>query len=251
MVPAIATVIFFVVFLLTELKVEQPILILGIFKKRLFSAAVIASMASTIGSSSAVFLVPFFLIQGLGLSATVVGTHMALLAAPSLILSPLSGKLSDRMGSRILSTAGVATVCAGLGWFISLGPVATFAHVAIGMVILGAGIAIFHPPNNSALVGALSKEMLGVASAIGMTSRHVGSAMAFAIAGGLYSTNQLRYARLFEAQGFDPTTIRRMASSASFRYALIVALAVALIGIVASLFRGPGEKMSPEAGPRL
>jgi EmrB/QacA subfamily drug resistance transporter len=245
LLPAATTVGFFIVFVRTELKAAQPIVELGMFRKRLFSSAVIASMASTIGSSSAIFLVPFFLIQGLGLSATAVGTHMALLAAPSLVLSPVSGRLSDRIGSRILSTAGVVTVCLGLTWFISLGPGATFVGIAVGMVILGSGIAIFHPPNNNALVGAVPKEMLGVASAIGMTSRHVGSSIALAISGALYSANELQYLVSLRAKGLDPVALKRMATALSFRDTLIVALIIACFGIFASLFRGSGEVKGP------
>jgi len=78
----------------------------------------------------------------------------------------------------------------------------------------------------------------------------VGSSMAFAIAGALYSTSQLRYMRLFEGQGFDVSAVKRMASAAGFRYALTVALVIACVGVLASLFRGPGEnKGLHAAGP--
>jgi Na+/melibiose symporter-like transporter len=228
----------FVVFLRAEIKSPEPIVELGIFKNRLFSAAMISSMASTIGSSSAVFLVPFFLVQGLGFSGTAAGSFMALLAVPSLVLSPLSGKLSDRMGSRFLSTTGVVVVCAGLVWLMRLGPDSTLLSISIGIVLVGSGVGIFHPPNNSAMVGAVPKEMLGVASAIGTTARHIGSSISLAVAGTIYSVHTAQHLSRLQHAGYDPLIAKRMASIAGFSDTLFATLFIALIGVVASLFRG-------------
>jgi EmrB/QacA subfamily drug resistance transporter len=238
---ATATAVFFIVFLLRERRAIEPILELSIFRKRLFSIAVITGMASTIGSSSAVILVPFFLIQGLGLSATTVGTYMALLAAPSLVLSPVSGRLSDKMGSTFLSTAGVTIVCASLVWFFFLTGAATPLDVGIGILLLGTGIGIFHPPNNSALIGSVPKDMLGVASAVGTAARHVGSSIAFAVCGALYSRHELSHLGQLQQQGVGLATAKKMASVASFGDTLLFAVIITSIGVIASLFRGPGE----------
>ncbi len=238
---AAMTISFFVAFLVAEKRSVEPIVELSIFKNRLFSAAVLSSMASTVGSSSAVFLVPFYLVQGLGFSGTMVGTFMALLAVPSLVLSPLSGRLSDRMGSRFLSSTGVAVVCAGLVWLIRLPTGATPLGIGTGIILVGSGVGIFHPPNNSAMVGSVPREMLGVASAIGTTARHIGSSMSLAVTGAVYSAHQSLYLSRFSHMGCTPGAARRMASVASFSDTLLVALSVACVGFMASLFRGSGR----------
>jgi Na+/melibiose symporter-like transporter len=235
---AALTISFFAAFLIAEKRSTEPIVKLSIFKNRLFAAAVLSSMASTVGSSSAVFLVPFYLVQGLGFSGTMVGTFMALLAVPPLVLSPLSGRLSDRMGSRFLSSMGVAVVCAGLVWLIRLSTGATPLRMAVGIILVGSGVGIFHPPNNSAIVGSVPREMLGVASAIGTTARHIGSSISLAVTGAVYSAHQYLYLSRFSHMGFAPGEARRMASVESFGNTLLVALSVACVGFMASLFRG-------------
>jgi MFS family permease len=188
--------------------------------------------------------VPFFLIQGLGLSAITVGTYMALLATPSLVLSPVSGRLSDKIGSTFLSTAGVTIVCASLVWFFFLTGAATPLDVGIGILLLGTGIGIFHPPNNSALIGSVPKDMLGVASAVGTAARHIGSSIAFAVCGALYSRHESLHLDQLRQQGIGLATAKKMASVASFGDALLFALIVTSVGVVASLFRGPGETIT-------
>jgi EmrB/QacA subfamily drug resistance transporter len=235
---ATLVIVFFVTFLVAERRSPEPIVELSIFKNRLFSAGVISSMASTIGSSSAVFLVPFFLVQGLGFSGTAAGTFMALLAIPTLVLSPISGRLSDRMGSRFLSSTGVIIVCVGLAWLMRLGPDSSLVSIGTGIVLVGSGLGIFHPPNNSAMVGSVPKEMLGVASAVGTTARHVGSSLSLAVAGAIYSTHVARHLLAFTNAGYDPVSAKRLASIAGFSDTLAVTLCIAVIGIAASLFRG-------------
>jgi EmrB/QacA subfamily drug resistance transporter len=239
---ALVVLVSLVVFIVAERRATDPIVHLAIFKRRVCAGATISSMVSTIGSSSCVFLVPFFLVQGLGFSATAVGAWMAVLAAPTLILSPVAGRLSDRIGSRWLSTVGVMTVCAGLIWFIAVGTSGTPVGIAIGLVLVGSGLGIFHPPNNSALVGSLPKAMLGVASAIGMTARQVGTSVSLAISGSIYGVHMIRHLAVFESRGFAPEVAKRMAAVASFRDALMVALSIAFIGIFTSLFRGEAKE---------
>jgi EmrB/QacA subfamily drug resistance transporter len=238
----VTTILFFAIFIITERKASEPIVLLSVFKKWHFTAAIITTVVSTIGSSSAVFLVPFFLIHGLGFSNTVVGGYMALLALPTVLLSPLSGKLSDRMGSTFLSTLGVVVVCAGMFWFIMVGAGTNPVNIAIGIVLIGSGLGIFHPPNNSALVGSLPKEMLGVASAIGSTARQIGTSLALAISGALYGGSVVRHASQLEAKGLDLTSAKKMASMVGFTNTLKVTLIIAFIGILTSIFRGSDRK---------
>jgi MFS family permease len=188
-------------------------------------------------------------VQGLGFSGTMVGTFMALLAVPPLILSPLSGRLSDRMGSRFLSSMGVAVVCAGLVWLIRLPGGATPLGIGMGLILVGSGVGIFHPPNNSAMVGSVPREMLGVASAIGTTARHIGSSVSLAVAGAVYSAHQSLYLSRFSHLGYAPGAARNMASAESFGDTLLLTLSVASVGFLASLSRGPaGSRVLSGAG---
>jgi EmrB/QacA subfamily drug resistance transporter len=234
-----ATILSFVVFIIAERKAPEPIVQLSVFRNWHFTAAIITSIASTIGSSSAVFLVPFLLIHGLGFSNTAVGGYMALLALPTVLLSPVSGRLSDRIGSAFLSTTGVVIVCAGMFWFIIVGAGMNPVNIAIGIVLIGSGLGIFHPPNNSTLVGSVPREMLGVASAIGSTARQIGSSVALAVSGAVYGSSVVHHISQLVAKGVDLTSAKRLSSAASFTDTLVVTLIIASVGIFTSAFRGP------------
>jgi EmrB/QacA subfamily drug resistance transporter len=245
---AVIATAFFVFFLVVETRSPEPILDLSLFRKRMFTAATVSSTALTMGAATIVFLVPFYLAQGLGFSGSKMGIFMALLAIPSLVLSPLSGKVSDRIGSRFLCTMGTTILCCGLFWLRSLGASTTLIDIGIGIVLVGSGLAIFHPPNNSALVGSVPKDKLGIGSAVATTARQVGSSAAFAISATLYSAGEARHLALFQQQGVGPILAGRLASVAGFREALLVAIFVSGIAILTSLVRGPAEQKGADFG---
>jgi EmrB/QacA subfamily drug resistance transporter len=234
-------IIFFALFIIAEKRFPEPIVKLDLFKNRLLASATASSMTIAVGSSSVAFLVPFYLVQALGLSGAAVGIYMALLAAPSLLFSPLSGRLSDRIGSRFLSTLGVIVICVSILLMIRLGAHPSAFMIALDMALVGVGIGIFHPPNNSALIGAAPKDMLGVASAITMMAKNIGTSVSIAVAGVAHTLFEARHLAVLGQSGADPLTIKRLASVYSFRDTLLVILPIVAIGIFTSLTRGPGE----------
>jgi EmrB/QacA subfamily drug resistance transporter len=234
---AASAVVCFVLFILIEKRAFSPIVDLRLFKKPVFSASIVSSMATTVGSSSAAFLFPFYLMNGLGFSGSGVGSYMALLAIPAVILSPLAGRASDRIGSRALSTAGVAIGCIGVFALSRLGPAPTGLSIAIALFIAGSGMGIFHPPNTSALIGTVSKDMLGVASAMAMMARNVGTSVAVALSGTIFSLYESRHLASLQRSGTETALAKRLASVGGFHDALIIALFVAMIGIITSLIK--------------
>jgi EmrB/QacA subfamily drug resistance transporter len=242
-VLGILTVLFFAGFLISERRSLDPIVDLRLFKKRVFASATFTCMIVTVGTTSAAFLVPFYLMDGFGYSGTEVGIYLAMLALPSIILSPISGRLSDKIGSGILSTIGVILSCLGLFCLIQLGKEATFITISVSLALVGSGIGIFHPPNNSALVGAVSKDMLGVASGIGTASRNIGSSISIALSGALYSNYHSYYMYRFQQDGLDLHIAERMATISSFRDTLIVLLVIASFAILISIFRGRAKDL--------
>jgi len=232
------TILFFVVFLIVERRSPDPIVDIRLFKKRVFASATLTCIVTTVGSSSAVFLVPFFLMEGFGYSGTKVGLYMVLMSMPSVILSPISGRLSDKMGSRLLATIGVIVSCSGLLCFTQLGIEATTFSICATMLLAGSGFAIFHPPNNSSLMGAVSKDMLGVASAIGTAARNIGTSIAIAISGALYSNYQPNYILRFQQDRIEFNIAKKMAAISSFNDTLTITLIIGSFAILISFFRG-------------
>jgi EmrB/QacA subfamily drug resistance transporter len=231
-------VVCFVLFIIAEQRAVEPIVHLGLFRKKLFSAAIASSMLTTVGTSTTAFLLPFYLMGGLGFSGSMAGAYMALLALPAVAFSPLSGWASDKMGSRVLSTAGVVIGCIGVLWLSRLGASPTAVALCIGIGLVGTGMGIFHPPNSSSLIGSVSRDMLGVASAIAMMARNVGTSVALAFSGALFSLYESHHVLRLGEMGLNVAVLRKTASVNSFHDTLIVALPVAVLGIFTSLVRG-------------
>ncbi len=225
-------------FLLIETRTPQPILDLTLFKKRAFSAAILAGGLQNAASATAIFTMPFYLSRALGYSGSSVGVFLAVLAVPLVVVSPLSGRLSDRVGSRFLSVFGMGVLLAALFVLRQLGGNPTYLETMAAIILLGTGMAIFQSPNNSALMGAAPRDKLGIASAILTTLRNIGSSSAIAVASSVYSVYEVSHLRRLSTMEPDMSTAQRIASTLSFQDTLDIGIAISLIGILTSSLRG-------------
>lgn len=243
---AATTVLFLALFILAERRAVQPIMDIGLFRKRLFSAAIASGGLQTASTATGIFLIPFYL-SALGYSGALVGLFIAILAVPVMVLSPISGRISDRIGSTFLAAFGMAVIFAALLFLGRLGPAPSYFAIGAIVVVLGSGMGIFQPPNNSAVMGSVPKEMLGTASAVVMTVRNIGSSSAMAMAGALFSSYEAQHLARLSATIKDTRAAARLAASASLHDTLVIALVIAAIGCLTSLVRGRGSRKAAGA----
>ena len=234
-------------FLLQESRTAHPMLDLSLFRHRVFAAANVSAMFSFVASSGTIFLTPFLLVQILGVDPSRAGIVMTASPLTMAVVGPISGWLSDRFGSRWLSSLGISISCLGLVLMSRLGPGASIPSVMFSLAFMGFGGGLFQPPNNNAIMGSVSKERLGIAAGMLATMRNLGMALGVALAGAAYST---RYAHYISGGSAAPSPgAALLASAASFHDAYLVAAAFAAIGIFTSLVRGhdrpkPGRSAS-------
>jgi len=174
------------VFVVIERRVASPMLDLGLFHNRLFSAAAGTAVLNFVCVSTILFLMPFYLLQGRGLSA--VDTGLLLTAQPLImaVAAPLSGNLSDRVGSRLPTTLGMVILAFGLFGLSRLGEHTSLAVVAALLALTGLGAGIFVSPNNSALMGSAPRHRQGVAGGILQTGRNVGTVLGVGLTGAIF-----------------------------------------------------------------
>jgi EmrB/QacA subfamily drug resistance transporter len=110
-----AAIVLLVAFVAIERRVRSPMLDLSLFGKRLFSASAGSAVLNYICLYSVVFVMPFYLIVGRGLSPAQAGLLLTAQPLVMAVAAPLSGALSDRIGSRLLSTLGML-ILAGSAW---------------------------------------------------------------------------------------------------------------------------------------
>jgi EmrB/QacA subfamily drug resistance transporter len=181
-------------FLALEWRLRAPMLDLNLFRHRTFSAASTAAVLHYICIYTLVFLLPFYLLQARGLDPAQAGLLLTVQPGVMMVAAPLSGALSDRIGSRWLAMGGMAVLSGGLLLLSRLGPATPLVHVAVGLGVCGLGVALFIAPNNSALLGAAPRHRQGIASGVLATSRYVGMALGVGLAGAILTTMLARHA---------------------------------------------------------
>jgi EmrB/QacA subfamily drug resistance transporter len=178
-------------FLRYEATTPSPMLDLRLFQRRLFSASIASAVLNYIGAFTTVFLMPFYLIAGRGLSPSQAGVILIAMPLCMMVTAPLSGTLSDRIGSRVPATVGMLVQTAGLVALSRIGLETPLGYVVGGLVVVGLGIGLFSSPNTSAALGTVPPERRGVASGVLGTARNVGMMLGIAMAGAVLSTVSL------------------------------------------------------------
>ena len=208
------------VFLWLETRSPAPMLDLSLFRIPLFSASAINAIFNYICLYTITFLVPFYLIQGRGLNPAQAGLLMTAQPILMAISAPISGALSDRIGSRAPGMIGMSLLALGLLGLSRLTLESSFWLVAAGLAVCGLGTGIFISPNNSALMGSAPKHRQGIASGILASARSVGMVLGVGLAGAIL----LSHLAADPAAGLLP----------GVRGGFLAAAGVAVLGIVAA-----------------
>lgn len=166
-------------FIRVESKAEAPLFDLSLLKSRTFWTANLAGFLTFVAFSSVSVLMPFFLEEVLGFPPQQAGFFMSGIPLTIFVVAPISGRLSDRFGSRGLSFSGAAIGVIALmimaGEF-GEGLVEQTPHwiIVVLLCLIGLAIGLFQSPNNSAIMGCVPQSKLGTASALLATVRNLG-----------------------------------------------------------------------------
>lgn len=238
MLPTSALMLAF--FIWWELRVPQPLMDLSLFKIRMFSAAGASALLNFMSMFAVVFLLPFYLKDVAHLSPFAMGLVMA--ANPLLVLfvAPISGNLSDRIGSRLLSSSGMAVSALALFWLSRLGVDFSMTAVMLALALFGLGSGMFQSPNTSAIMGSVPKNRLGVASGTIASVRNIGMVMGIAVSGAVFNSRLPAYLDKYTRAGHTGDYLQSLSFVGAMHDAYIVAAGLALLGLATSLVRGSG-----------
>ena len=175
-------------FVLWERRAASPMLDFRLFRDRGFSAAGVSALLSFVSLNGLLFLLPFYLITGRGLSAASAGVVIAALPASMALVAPASGWVSDRVGTALPATSGMVGLAVGTLLLSRLGPHTGLHTIAASLALCGVGIGVFLSPNNSALMGSAPREQQGIAAAIRATARNLGNVLGIGIIGAVFNT---------------------------------------------------------------
>lgn len=148
-------------------------------------AAVSLTFMGQLLSVSVGFHLPLVLEETGGLTAAQSGAWLAVLPLAALFCAPVAGRLSDRLGARVLTATGMALTAVGLWLLAQLGVMPAGPRLAAGLVLIGVGQGLFAVPNASALLSLVPAERLGLASGLQGTGRNLGLAAGVAFTGAM------------------------------------------------------------------
>lgn len=194
-VMGLLTIGFSVLFIKVESEAKAPLFDLSLMKIRTFWTANLASFLTFVAYSGLTVLMPFFLEEVMGFSPDKAGLFMTAIPLTIFVVAPVSGRLSDRLGSRELSIVG--TLVGSIGLFAMAGAfgIGVHAHVSgvaviLGLCSIGLATGLFQSPNNNAIMGVVPVAKLGVASALLATVRNLGLVTGTGLATGIFAWRQ-------------------------------------------------------------
>lgn len=170
----IISLICFIVFIMLELKIENPMLDLSIFRNRVFSVNIFSAFVMFIGISCINIIQPFYLQDVLKLSPAKTGFIMMAYPIVLSVVAPISGYLSDKMGSKKLTLAGIAVASIGLFCMAFLNEQSTFLMITLLLSVVALGNGLFQSPNNSLVMSSVEKIKLGIAGGVNALIRNLG-----------------------------------------------------------------------------
>ncbi|MBI2712683.1 MAG: MFS transporter [Bdellovibrio sp.] len=180
------------VFNRVEKEVKAPLFDAGLVRNRTFWVANLAGFLIFVAFSAVTVLMPFFLEEVHHFTAQRAGGFMTAIPLTIFVTAPIAGRLSDRFGSQVLSVLGTGVGVISL--FIMAGAFGAGVHeqtgeagLILGLCSVGLATGLFQSPNNSAIMGAVPINKLGVASAVLATIRNLGLILGTSIGTSLFT----------------------------------------------------------------
>ncbi|MFH1453623.1 MAG: MFS transporter, partial [Armatimonadota bacterium] len=140
------TAVFIIALIIWEKKISYPIIDLTMFRNYHFTNSVIAILMYMLVITGVFFIFPFYLEETKNLSVYVSGLIMLVPAAISIILEPIAGAASDRIGCRMICSMGALLLSLALTFFIFLKHETNFTYIIFSLLLLGIGMGIFPSP---------------------------------------------------------------------------------------------------------
>lgn len=179
-----------ILFVIWELKVIHPVLEIRLFlNNKNFAFSNLAVFLSFTSTSAVIFLLSLYLQYIKGLDPKGAGLILVTQTIFMVLISPVSGRLSDKYDSRILSSIGMGIAAGGLIILAFLNVETHIYWIIISLILIGIGSGLFATPNTHSLMSSVPKKYFGVASASSSTMRIVGQTLSMGLVLLVFSLN--------------------------------------------------------------
>lgn len=230
----IVAIISFIVFYFWEKRITHPMLDFTIFSNKLFTVSIFCAFTSYMVIFCTTIIHPFYLQNALKAAPEKAGLLMMVYPISVALTAPLSGYLSDAMGSEILTLLGLIITTTGLLLMSSLSLSSSYLLIILKVAVLGIGNGLFQSPNNSIVMSTVPRHKLGIAASVNGLIRNLG--MVFGIAFSL----TLLYNRMSAKIGYNVDNFvegRADIFIYAMRFVYRTAAVISFIGAVLTLIR--------------
>jgi EmrB/QacA subfamily drug resistance transporter len=222
-------------FIAWELRAKEPMLPMGFFRSRAFTAGNAGIFFTFASLFSAVFFYAQLLQTGLGYGPLDTGLRLLPWTATFITVAPIAGALADRIGERPLMVGGLTLQAAGMAWLALLvEPGISYSQMLAPFIVAGVGVSMAIPAAQNSVVGSISVEAVGKAAGANSMMRELGGVFGIAIAVAIFAAAGSYASVQAFADGFQP--------------AILVAAGLALAGAIAGLAL-PGRRAAAGGVP--
>lgn len=227
-------------FVWVELRRPHPLVDLRLFSSAMFTQNLVASFLNFMTTAGTLLLIPFYLQVILNLDTRTAGLALAAMPIAIGVTAPFAGWLADRHGTQRVAFAGLLVLAAGFYSVQYLTTTTSVTTYVLQFIPVGIGIGLFQSPNNSAILGSVPRERVGVASAMLAVTRTLGQTTGLAFAGAFWAV------RVTERNGglsplggpsrADPSV--QLAALHDTYWTILLLTGLSMVSVLAALWRG-------------
>jgi EmrB/QacA subfamily drug resistance transporter len=181
-------------FLFIETRTKVPVVDLRLFRHAPFTIANLLNLLANCAMFAIWLLVPYYIVNVLGYSAGTGGLLLMTCPLATALAAPLAGRLSDRLGTSVLSSLGLSLEAVGLWTIGLLDTTSGSLAVAFALGLVGLGLGMFQTPNMSFVMGAIPRAQQGVAGSMAQMMRTLGVVLGVTGASMLFGSRRVVHA---------------------------------------------------------
>jgi len=241
------------VFIFVEPRMKYPMMDLGLFRIRQFSAGILSNLLASVARGALGLVLVFYFQGALGLNPLTAGLLLIPFSLAFVSFGPLSGYLSDKYGAREFATGGLLISSAAFFWFTIFPFGASYTLLVLPMILAGVGGGMFVAPNGASIMNAAPVTRRGIASGMASTLVNTGFLLSLGIAFAIMaasvplSTLQAIFAGL--SVQLDPSSLRVFVDS--MRRIFLLMGVISLVAAIPSGLRKGGATavIGKDTGP--
>ena len=246
---AALTMALLAVFVWWELRTESPMLELRLFKRKLVAIGAAAAWLSFMGMSSSRFMMPFYMQRVLEISPRDVGLLLIPPALCMVLLGPVSGRLSDRFGWRVLTVSGLSlSMATSIVIAFTMSETSSVMFIVLMLMLQSSGMALFNSPNQSSLLGAVERSRYGVVASLTQLIRNSANVTSIAVATTVVVVTMASYGVEPSLDAVSPEVAG--AFVAGLKWAFLTMAAMLLVGVALAVIRGERQRPEPATPAR-